>query len=132
MGYGQELLRLVIGWLVPATLQHADLVTNEGEWNWEGAIAKRKIGGSDGEWLGGFAEYVGQCSAFVIELWGVYEGLKYVKNMGLAAVEFNVDSLAMVEALKRKTNSNVTGGALINRIRPLTDLDWEVNVQHTC
>jgi ribonuclease HI len=36
----------------------------------------------------------------VAELWGVYEGLKYVKNMGFIAVEVNVDSLAVVEALK--------------------------------
>ncbi|GAU23682.1 hypothetical protein TSUD_304570 [Trifolium subterraneum] len=88
------------------------------------------IRGSDGKWLGGFAKYIGRCSAFVAKLWGVYEGLKYVKNMGLAAVEVNVDSLAVVEALKRKTNSNVTRGALINRIWQLVDLDWEVNVKH--
>jgi hypothetical protein len=42
----------------------------------------------------------------------------------------NVDSLVVVEALKRKTNSNVTWGALINQIRQLMDLDWEVDVQH--
>jgi ribonuclease HI len=88
------------------------------------------IRGSDGEWLGGFAKYVGRCSVFVAELWGVYEGLKYVKNMGFTAVEVNVDSLAVVEALKRKTKSNVTGGALINRIRQIMNLDWEVDVQH--
>jgi ribonuclease HI len=63
----------------------------------------------------------------VAELWGVYEGLKYVKNMGFTAVEVNVDSLAVVEALKRKTKSNVTGGALINQIRQIMNLDWEVD-----
>jgi hypothetical protein len=36
------------------------------------------IRGNDGEWHGGFAKCVGLCSAFVAELWGVVEGLKYV------------------------------------------------------
>ncbi|GAU10041.1 hypothetical protein TSUD_416290, partial [Trifolium subterraneum] len=31
------------------------------------------IRGSQGEWLGGFAKGVGDCSAFIAELWGVYE-----------------------------------------------------------
>jgi hypothetical protein len=33
------------------------------------------IWGSKGEWLGGFSKYVGMFSAYVTELWEVYESL---------------------------------------------------------
>jgi hypothetical protein len=44
------------------------------------------IRGCDGEWLGGFAKGVGLCSGFVAELWGVLEGLKYVRRLGFLKV----------------------------------------------
>lgn len=50
------------------------------------------IRGSDGEWIGGYAKFSGDCSAFVAELWGVLEGLRYARRMGYRAVELNVDS----------------------------------------
>ncbi|MCI21595.1 ribonuclease H protein, partial [Trifolium medium] len=43
--------------------------------------------GSQGERLGGFAKCVGLCSAFVAELWGVYEGLRYAHRKGFRKVE---------------------------------------------
>jgi ribonuclease HI len=41
----------------------------------------------------------------------VFEGLKFVKHIGLEAIEINVDSLTVVEALEGK--KNVMGGSLI-------------------
>jgi hypothetical protein len=34
-------------------------------------------GSGGGEWLGGFSKFAGSCSAYIAELWGVFEGLKY-------------------------------------------------------
>ncbi|MCH83152.1 ribonuclease H protein [Trifolium medium] len=62
-----------------------------------GAIRFR---GSEGEWIGGFAKFVGHSIAFVAELWGVYEGLKFVRKLGLRAVKINVDSLSVVKVLE--------------------------------
>jgi hypothetical protein len=39
------------------------------------------IKGGDGEWLGGFAKFIGQGNAYVVELWGVFEGLEYAKRL---------------------------------------------------
>ncbi|GAU43243.1 hypothetical protein TSUD_241340 [Trifolium subterraneum] len=35
------------------------------------------IRGSEGEWIGGFAKFVGRSNVYVAELWGVFEGLKF-------------------------------------------------------
>ncbi|PNY04820.1 ribonuclease H [Trifolium pratense] len=42
---------------------------------------------SNGQWCGGFAKHVGSCSAFVAELWGVLERLKYARMLGLQVIE---------------------------------------------
>jgi hypothetical protein len=44
------------------------------------------IRGNQGEWLGGFARCVGLCSAFMAELWGVVEGLRYTLICVIAAI----------------------------------------------
>jgi hypothetical protein len=44
------------------------------------------IRGGDGEWICGFAKFIGDCSACVAMLWGVLEGLSYARRMGFRAV----------------------------------------------
>jgi hypothetical protein len=39
---------------------------------------------SRGRWCGGFAKFVSGCSASVVELWGVCEGLKYTIDVGIS------------------------------------------------
>ncbi|MCI52232.1 hypothetical protein A2U01_0073476, partial [Trifolium medium] len=53
-----------------------------------------------GEWLGGFAKGVGTCSAFVAELWRVFEGLTYANIMRFMAIELNIDSVVVVHVIK--------------------------------
>jgi ribonuclease HI len=86
---------------------------------------------SHGGWLGGFAKYLGICSAYVAELWGVLEGLRYARNLGFTRIELNVDSSVVDHVLRRQGNNSPTGSALINQIRRLMDLDWEVVVKHS-
>ncbi|GAU37875.1 hypothetical protein TSUD_22910 [Trifolium subterraneum] len=54
---------------------------------WEGRVVEcgrvNVIRGSDSEWLGGFAKCLGICSAFVMELWGVFKGLKLTRKIGV-------------------------------------------------
>ncbi|MCI08269.1 putative non-LTR retroelement reverse transcriptase [Trifolium medium] len=89
------------------------------------------IRGSDGEWLGGFAKCIGRCNAYLAELWGVFEGLKYVKRLGFRAVEVNVDSLMVANILNSNQEGSPMGRALVTKIRALTELDWEVVVRHS-
>jgi ribonuclease HI len=57
------------------------------------------IRGSDKEWLGGFPKNLGRCSAFVAELWGVFEGLSYVRRLGFRQILLDVDSSYVAHVL---------------------------------
>jgi hypothetical protein len=43
------------------------------------------IRGSDGEWLGGYAKFIGYGNAYLAELWGVLEGLKHVRRLNFSS-----------------------------------------------
>jgi ribonuclease HI len=64
------------------------------------------IRGTEGEWLGGFAKCVGLCSAFVVELWGVVEGLQYAYCLGFKQIELNIDSEDVVRVIKNGSSKN--------------------------
>ncbi|KAK2448079.1 TMV resistance protein N [Trifolium repens] len=89
------------------------------------------IRGTQGEWLGGFAKHVGLCSAFMAELWGVYEGLRYASRMGFTKVELNIDSEAVVQVIKARRVRNSSGNTLVKQIRRLLDMNWLVEIAHT-
>ncbi|CAJ2662636.1 unnamed protein product [Trifolium pratense] len=88
------------------------------------------IRGSQGEWLGGFARGLGNCSAIIAELWGVAEGLSYARRLGFTAVELNVDSVVVVQAIKTGRFSSSVGLPLVKHIRRMLDLDWEIKIEH--
>ncbi|KAK2403852.1 Polynucleotidyl transferase, ribonuclease H superfamily protein [Trifolium repens] len=71
---------------------------------------------SNGRWCGGFAKHVGSCSAFMAELWGVLEGLKYARSLGLQVIELNVDSLAVVHVITTGITTSSMGFAIVKRI----------------
>jgi ribonuclease HI len=88
------------------------------------------IRGSHGEWLGGFAKGVGLCSAFVAELWGVFEGLSLAYRLGFRNVELEVDSETVVCVIKTGCLKSNGGYSLLKRIKQLMAKDWRVEVSH--
>lgn len=46
-----------------------------------------------GVWISGFSKNLGSCNVILAEIWGMYEGLKITKSLGLRRVDVNVDSL---------------------------------------
>jgi ribonuclease HI len=59
------------------------------------------IRGENKDRLGGFSKHiVGQCSAFVVELWGVFEGLKLTRVKGFRKVEVSVDSQTVINGIR--------------------------------
>jgi ribonuclease HI len=88
------------------------------------------IRGSHGEWLGGFAKGVGLCSAFVAELWGVFEGLSLAYRPGFRNVELEVDSETVVCVIKTGCLKSNGGYSLLKRIKQLMAKDWRVEVSH--
>ncbi|GAU49779.1 hypothetical protein TSUD_141690 [Trifolium subterraneum] len=95
--------------------------------NTDGGIVR----GDQGEWIGGYAKGVGSCSAFKAELWGVLEGLRYVRSLGFNKIELNIDSEVVVRVIKTGRSRNVAGSALTDQILKMMTLDWEVEVHHT-
>jgi ribonuclease HI len=89
------------------------------------------IRGENKEWLGGFSKYIGQCSAFVAELWGVFEGLKLAQVKGFMKVEVSVDSQIVINSIKNEDGGNAMGYRLVQRIRQMLELNWEINISHS-
>ncbi|MCH79377.1 putative non-LTR retroelement reverse transcriptase [Trifolium medium] len=86
--------------------------------------------GSDGQWLGGFAKSIGICNAFIAELWGVFEGLKYARSLGYNAIDLNVDSMIVVQAIRTGKTRSILGHNLVKNIMRLMRLDWDVTINH--
>jgi ribonuclease HI len=87
--------------------------------------------GDKGEWICGFSKGLGSCSAYVAELWGVFEGLKLARSNGYRKVELHIDSSSVVSSISRDQGGNVVGPTLLHNIRRLIDQDWEVQVRHS-
>jgi ribonuclease HI len=89
------------------------------------------IRGSHGEWIGGFAKNVGLCSAFVAELWGVLEGLRYIHRLGFNKVELSLYSEAVVRVIQNRRSASSLGSSVMKQIWRLMDVDWSVEVSHS-
>jgi hypothetical protein len=50
--------------------------------------------------------------------------------MNFRAVELNVDFMVVVQAIFETSKQSSNGSALIQKIRQMLDLDWEVVVHH--
>jgi hypothetical protein len=82
------------------------------------------VRGDQGEWIGGYAKGVGRSSAFIAELWGVLEGLRYVRSLGFNKIELNIDSEVVVRVIKTGRSRNAVGSALTDQILKMMTLDW--------
>jgi hypothetical protein len=51
---------------------------------------------SNGQWLGGFSRHLGTCTAYIAELWGVLDGLKFAYVRGFKKIELHIDSNVVV------------------------------------
>ncbi|GAU48590.1 hypothetical protein TSUD_405800 [Trifolium subterraneum] len=83
-----------------------------------------------GHWLGGFAKKIGTTSAYIVELWGAYEGLRWARTRGYVNVELRMDSLVVVRCLNGEEVGSVDGMKLIRRIKDLLLEDWNVCIIH--
>lgn len=77
-----------------------------------------------------FSKSLGSCSAYVAELWGVFEGLHLLRMRGYAKVLVQVDSAVVVQAITGDQMGSTSGWSLLREIRKLLRLVWEVKVVH--
>ncbi|XP_058726246.1 uncharacterized protein LOC131597572 [Vicia villosa] len=58
-------------------------------------------------------------------------GLNYALRLGLDGVELNDDYMAVVNAIKNGASTSIVGQSLVNNIRLLLNLHWEVIMAHS-
>ncbi|KAL4331434.1 hypothetical protein AHAS_Ahas13G0499700 [Arachis hypogaea] len=73
---------------------------------------------------------VGYYTAYYAELWGVYYGLKTAWELGLRKVILEVDSKAVVDAIKGATDSNEHPKAIVRKIVELLQRKWQTKLVH--
>lgn len=62
-----------------------------------------------GQWLKGFTYHIGTCSAYTIELWGIYIGLVMAWNLGYKEIIIESDSQTSILAVSKVDSSNSNG-----------------------
>jgi hypothetical protein len=71
------------------------------------------IWGSNDERLWGFSKYIGIGSAYLAELWGVLEGLMYVRQLQFRFIELHIDSLVVVQTITSNGHTSWRGRFLL-------------------
>jgi hypothetical protein len=69
------------------------------------------------EWLRGFSKFI--------------EGLILARRLNFRAVELNIDSKVVVQDISHDGRGSPFGSALVQKIRQMLALDWEVVVHHS-
>jgi ribonuclease HI len=67
---------------------------------------------SNGYWLGGFSKYLGRYSAYIVELWGVHDGLCLARDKGATTVIVHLNSSIVVHTLNCTASGSVDKGVL--------------------
>ncbi|KAG8498225.1 hypothetical protein CXB51_007128 [Gossypium anomalum] len=69
----------------------------------------------DGNWIAGFHRFLGKCSVFDAEHWGILDGLKLARRRGHDQVIILSDCLEVVKAILGSSSTS-SNSALIRRI----------------
>ncbi|GKV05100.1 hypothetical protein SLEP1_g17144 [Rubroshorea leprosula] len=86
---------------------------------------------SAGCWISGFTVNVGDASIFIAELWGLREGLRLCKSLGLSKIVADMDSLMAVSFIQEHRMPDNLSAAILVEIQSLM-LEFEACLlQHT-
>lgn len=91
---------------------------------------RRIIQNEDGNWIIGFSKYLGCCSAFKTEAWGVLEGLQLARDFGFKKVELKSDSHTLVQTVIQRRILSADLEGIYNAICSLLGRDWDISVKH--
>jgi len=84
-----------------------------------------------GEWMTGFSEYLGHCSAMKAELKAVLRGLNIAKDMGVEKLWLRIDSRVLLDMLTTQKNRHPEYHFLVHSCKLLLDrTEWEVQITH--
>jgi ribonuclease HI len=83
-----------------------------------------------GIWIDGFSKALGDTTAYMAELWGIYEGLSLASRRGVPRLELRTDSQVIATSLRHRETGSAMGGALMKKIQRLLQSPWEVKITH--
>ena len=89
------------------------------------------VRGENEEWICGFSKGSGSCDSYVAELWGAFEGLKFFRARGFNRMELHADSWVVSTTLSSSKIGTTTSRSLLQHIRRLLDMNWEVRICHS-
>ncbi|KAG4915411.1 hypothetical protein JHK87_052968 [Glycine soja] len=84
----------------------------------------------DGRWIYGFQKYIGRSSTFVAELWGVFQGLKLAILKGFTRILLQVDSKAVILAIRSGNKGSASGWRLIQAIQKFIRMVNQFQINH--
>ncbi|MFQ6644556.1 hypothetical protein Gotur_019473 [Gossypium turneri] len=79
------------------------------------AAARGVVRDKEGIWIVGYHRFLGKCSVFDAELWGILDGLKIIQRRGHIHVTIQTNSLEVVKSILG-SSSTESNSALIRRI----------------
>ncbi|MBA0701430.1 hypothetical protein Goari_005495 [Gossypium aridum] len=79
------------------------------------ATTRGKFHDNSGQWILGYNRFLGSCSVFEAELWGILDGLSILIDRGYKEVQIRTNSIEMASAIHEITLDGQTT-ALIRRI----------------
>ncbi|MBA0566669.1 hypothetical protein Golob_011466, partial [Gossypium lobatum] len=83
----------------------------------------------NGEWIIDFNRFLGECSVFDAELWGILDGLSLIHDSSFAEVMMQTNNLEVVKAIQ-ETSSSILNSALISCIHHLLENVGPWGIQH--
>ena len=88
------------------------------------------IRNGEGEWVCGYARKIGITTSFVVELWGLRDGLLQCLNLHLPAIEIEIDAKSIVDLLNNSRNANNVISPLVDDCRYLITQLSRVRIKH--
>jgi len=84
-----------------------------------------------GDWIVGFSENLGHCSAIKAEVQAVFRGLKVAREKSIQKLWLQVDSKVVVSMLTTHTKGHLEYNNLLHQCQKLLNWGgWEVMVSH--
>ncbi|KAA3479950.1 reverse transcriptase [Gossypium australe] len=83
----------------------------------------------EGNWIMGFNRFLGVCSPFEVEIWGILDGIFILLNKGYRRISIVTDNLEVVQNLSAP-NSRDSGIAVIRRTHRIIQSMGEWKIRH--
>lgn len=84
----------------------------------------------NGVWIFGFGMNIGHCFVTMVELWGLYQGLKLAWEHGIKCLVVEIDSLCITQLVNKPVDIINEYTSLIQSIKEIIHCNWNVIINH--